>query len=107
MVAECLEKVKGDLIPSKVMTPFLGVEIPVSGSLVYCATMQMCWDLFRKQMLQERVGELEWVWNNCKIVFFPEGGAYPIEHNPNADKDSRILIETEMNQLLSRKDSDG
>lgn len=48
-----------------------------------------------------------WLWENCKIVFYPSDGAYPIEHNPHAGKDSKQLIGAEMQKLLSRKDSDG
>lgn len=37
--------------------------------------------------------ELEWLWANCRIVYFPPDGEYPIEHTMAARKDSRELIE--------------
>lgn len=40
--------------------------------------------------------QLEWLWANCKIVAWPGGDDYPIEHNPHALKDNRALIEALM-----------
>jgi len=39
--------------------------------------------------------EVEWLWENCKIVFWQPGEvlAYPIEHDPVAGKDGRAMIE--------------
>ena len=37
--------------------------------------------------------QLEWLWSNCRIVYFPGHGQYPIEHRPFANKDSRDIIE--------------
>ena len=38
----------------------------------------------------------EWLWNNCLIVLWPGDGLHPIEHNKNANKDSRDRIEAQM-----------
>lgn len=40
--------------------------------------------------------QLEWLWANCKIVYWPPDGRYPIEHAPHARKYSRDAIESEM-----------
>lgn len=40
--------------------------------------------------------QLEWLWANCKIVYWPRNDGYPIEHNPYAKKYARNLIEQEM-----------
>jgi hypothetical protein len=40
--------------------------------------------------------QLEWLWANCTIVYWPEGGNYPIEHNPHASKYMRDIIEIYM-----------
>lgn len=37
--------------------------------------------------------QLEWIWKNCKVVHFPGGGDYPLEHVAAANKDSREKIE--------------
>lgn len=37
--------------------------------------------------------ELEWLWANCRIIYFPPDGSYPIEHTLRARKDSRSMIE--------------
>ena len=39
---------------------------------------------------------VEWLWANCKIVYWPNDDSYPIEHNPHAKKYSRDMIEAEM-----------
>lgn len=52
---------------------------------------------FEQAALQK---QYEWLWQNCKIVFFPSSddkmGTYPIEHNPFARKDARGFIESKM-----------
>lgn len=40
--------------------------------------------------------QLEWLWANCKIVYWPKDDRYPIEHNPHSKKYSRDMIEAEM-----------
>ena len=40
--------------------------------------------------------QLEWLWANCKVVYWPKDDRYPIEHNPHAKKYSRDMIEAEM-----------
>lgn len=40
--------------------------------------------------------QLEWLWANCKIVAWPDGGEYPLEHNLAANKDMRVAIEAVM-----------
>lgn len=34
---------------------------------------------------------LDWLWENCRILFWPGDGAYPIEHN--RQKNGRMFIE--------------
>lgn len=49
--------------------------------------------------------QLDWMWNNCNIVYFPPAndiGTYPIEHNPHANKESRGAIEFFAMKELSR-----
>jgi hypothetical protein len=53
-------------------------------------------ELYEIQRKTPEAQQLEWLWKNCKIVFHPADGSYPIEHNPHAQKDSRALIEAEM-----------
>lgn len=39
---------------------------------------------------QHELFSAEWLFENCRIVFYPPNGMYPIEHNPHAlgyDKD--------------------
>jgi hypothetical protein len=40
--------------------------------------------------------QLEWLWANCNIVYWPEDGSYPIEHNPHTSKYMREIIEIHM-----------
>ena len=40
--------------------------------------------------------QLEWLWANCKIVYWKGDDSHPIEHSPHARKYSRDLIEAEM-----------
>jgi len=40
--------------------------------------------------------QLEWLWRNCKIVYWPEFPEYPLEHAPQANKNAREFIEAEM-----------
>lgn len=44
--------------------------------------------------------ELEWLWKNCRIIYFPPG-LYPVEHNPHANKLSRDFIESFMPDFLN------
>ena len=37
--------------------------------------------------------EIEWLWANCRIIYFPPDKSYPIEHTLRARKDSRKMIE--------------
>jgi len=37
--------------------------------------------------------EVEWLWANCRIIYFPPDNSYPIEHTLRARKDSRRMIE--------------
>lgn len=47
--------------------------------------------------------QLEWLWANCNIVYWPGTEEYPIEHNLHAQKDSRDLIEEEMKRIPHTK----
>lgn len=55
----------------------------------------------------------EWLFANCRIVYFPPGGAYPVEHNPHAlgyDKDGHIfrnLVSEHIGTQEGRKDGGG
>lgn len=40
----------------------------------------------------ERVRALNQVFDNCRVIFFPKNGEYPIEHNPHANKISKDEI---------------
>jgi len=40
--------------------------------------------------------QLEWLWRRCKIIVFPGGMEYPIEHAPLANKNRREHIEALM-----------
>ena len=40
--------------------------------------------------------QLEWLWKNCRIVYYPKDEGYPIEHTLAAEKDMRSVIEMEM-----------
>lgn len=44
--------------------------------------------------------QLDWLWENCKIVYRANASAYPIEHNMAAGKDLRALLEHEMREDL-------
>jgi len=37
--------------------------------------------------------KLEWIWENCKVVYFPGKGDYPLEHVKSSNKDLRREIE--------------
>lgn len=43
----------------------------------------------------------EWIWGNCKVVYFAANGAYPIEHNPHAGKDGRFFLEPIITSALN------
>lgn len=52
-----------------------------------------------QQMFQHALADeasiLEWLFANCRIVYHPPGGQYPIEHNPHAlgyDKDGTSFL---------------
>lgn len=59
------------------------------------AFRNQCLDGQRKTIRSMR-DQLEWLWANCKIVYWPKDDRYPIEHNPHARKYSRDTIEAEM-----------
>lgn len=44
--------------------------------------------------------QLEWLWKNCRIVYFPKDEGYPIEHVPYLNKDMRSVIEMEMRKAI-------
>jgi hypothetical protein len=41
---------------------------------------------------------LAWILQNCKIIHWPGGGHYPIEHAPAANKDGVMLLQMAMNK---------
>lgn len=41
---------------------------------------------------------LDWLFENCKIIHWPGGGHYPIEHSPACNKDGRGLLEMARNK---------
>jgi hypothetical protein len=43
--------------------------------------------------------QLEWLWTNCRIIYFPVSGAYPLEHTLFAKKNARQMIEAEMRSV--------
>lgn len=45
--------------------------------------------------------DTERLWKYCKIVYWPVRDGYPLEHNPNANKDMQALIEE---ALAARKE---
>lgn len=47
--------------------------------------------------------QLEWLWANCKIVYWPPDDRYCIEHNARVGKIGREMIEKEM--LNAQSDS--
>jgi hypothetical protein len=52
--------------------------------------------------------QLEWLWKNCTIVYWPPDGGYPWEHNPDASKYARLIIEGKMpNACVSDESVDG
>ena len=44
---------------------------------------------------------LDWIFENCKIVHFPDNGEYPIEHNQSHGKKSRELFEKAIDDAKS------
>ena len=40
--------------------------------------------------------QLEWIWQHCRVIFYPGNNEYPIGHCPPADKISRQAIERVM-----------
>ena len=48
------------------------------------------------QMKQDLRNQLEWLWANCHIVYFPPHPAYPLEHSMKVNKNMREHIEAEM-----------
>lgn len=47
---------------------------------------------------KESTAFLEWLLANCKIIHWPGGGHYPIEHAPAAKKESVWLLKMAMNK---------
>lgn len=43
--------------------------------------------------LKRVTGQLEWLWANCRIVHYPGGLEYPLEHTEAAQKRMRVMIE--------------
>lgn len=40
--------------------------------------------------------QLEWIFANCRIIYFPPGNEYPVEHSMLANKDMRAELEKYM-----------
>lgn len=38
------------------------------------------------QALIERDAELQWLSDNCRMIYFPTDGSYPLEHQPHVGK---------------------
>lgn len=50
-----------------------------------------------REARQAAEARLEWLFSNCKIIHWPkEKNAYPIEHNPMANKDGRMWLDAAM-----------
>lgn len=47
--------------------------------------------------------QLEWLWANCRIIYYPMDGRYPFEHTSNVNKDMREFIEKEMNKTVDKR----
>ncbi len=47
--------------------------------------------------------KLDWIYAHCNITLYPPAPAYPIEHNPHANQDSRIRIEAYRESAEIRK----
>ena len=46
--------------------------------------------------------QLEWLWKNCRITYYPNFPTCQIEHSPHAKKDCRAFIENEMKKNTGR-----
>lgn len=51
----------------------------------------------------ELTAELDLLWKHCHVVYWPGDGAYPMEHNPHAGKDSRRMIERALSLALGKE----
>lgn len=54
---------------------------------------------------REEIQFLNWLLANCKIIHWPGGGHYPIEHAPAANKDGVMLLKMAMNKEGMYSDS--
>jgi hypothetical protein len=50
--------------------------------------------------LAQAKATIEWMWDNCHIVYWPEHPAYPLEHSAKANKDARQFIEPIITKAL-------
>lgn len=48
-----------------------------------------------KHERQEFVRELDWLYTQCNITYYPTDGRYPIEHNMRANKCCKPLLDIE------------
>lgn len=60
------------------------------------SSAQTCWHCSTNPGVARLSAQLEWLWANCRIVYWPSDNRYPIEHAPHAHKYARDTIEAEM-----------
>ena len=60
------------------------------------SSAQTCWHCSTNPGVAALSAKLEWLWANCKIVYWPKDDSYPIEHSPHVGKYSRDSIEDQM-----------
>lgn len=51
-----------------------------------------------KHEKQKLMRELDWLYTQCNITFYPKDGRYPIEHNARANKLCKPLLDIERNK---------
>lgn len=87
--------------PWKATEPILALRTEMKCRVCGCfSSAQTCWHCATNQGVAALSAQLEWLWANCRIIYWPKDGSYPIEHNPNALKYGRDIIEHQMSNNL-------
>ena len=67
-----------------------------SSRVCYSCCKEMALNNHRSGSILSEKDQLKWIWENCSVVFYPNDGSYPVEHNKKAGKNNKNLIESYM-----------
>lgn len=81
------------------------VRVEVGFNVLTLSIREAC-ELHHALTVVPQCGHLDWLRKNCRIVFYPPDGRYPIEHAPGAKKDQWDAIMVEADQYQTGRVAD-